>query len=122
MKDKRLLIPGLFVLLALAAFAFLPDAPKKEANGYGIGDTAIDFKLKNIDGATVSLSDYKDAKGFLVIFTSSLYISHASCNNIISYSNHAILAFFYFYDSKRSLLEYNNRDGKNPTVNNKISI
>ena len=37
--------------------------------GYGIGDKATDFSLKNIDGTFVSLSDYKDAKGFIVIFT-----------------------------------------------------
>lgn len=28
-----------------------------------------DFKLKNVDGKNVSLSDYKDAKGFIIIFT-----------------------------------------------------
>ncbi len=28
-----------------------------------------DFKLKNVDGKMVSLSDYRDAKGFIVIFT-----------------------------------------------------
>lgn len=38
-------------------------------NGYAIGDTATDFSLKNIDGNRVSLADYTDAKGFLVIFT-----------------------------------------------------
>nr|WP_299488964.1 thioredoxin family protein [uncultured Allomuricauda sp.] len=37
--------------------------------GYAIGDVATDFSLKNVDGAMVSLSDYNDAKGFLVIFT-----------------------------------------------------
>jgi len=36
---------------------------------YKIGDTATDFLLKNIDNKMVSLSDYKDAKGFIVIFT-----------------------------------------------------
>lgn len=37
--------------------------------GYQVGDKAMDFKLKNIDGKWVSLEDYKDAKGFIVIFT-----------------------------------------------------
>ncbi len=37
--------------------------------GYEIGDAATDFKLKNVDGKMVSLSDYKKAKGFIVIFT-----------------------------------------------------
>lgn len=37
--------------------------------GYEVGDEATDFRLKNIDGKMVSLSDYKSAKGFIVIFT-----------------------------------------------------
>lgn len=37
--------------------------------GYKIGDEATDFKLKDVNGKMVSLSDYKDAKGFIVIFT-----------------------------------------------------
>lgn len=37
--------------------------------GYAIGDVATDFSLKNIDDTMVSLSDFNDAKGFLVIFT-----------------------------------------------------
>lgn len=37
--------------------------------GYGIGDTIEDFKLKNVDGNMVSLSDYRDAKGFIITFT-----------------------------------------------------
>lgn len=37
--------------------------------GYKIGDKASDFKLKNVDGKFVSLHDYSNAKGFVVIFT-----------------------------------------------------
>lgn len=36
---------------------------------YGIGDQATDFSLKGVDGKTVSLSDYTDAKGYIVVFT-----------------------------------------------------
>jgi peroxiredoxin len=39
------------------------------AKGYGIGDVATDFKLKDVTGKMVSLSDYKDAKGYVIIFT-----------------------------------------------------
>lgn len=38
-------------------------------SGYNIGDEATDFKLKNVDGKMVSLSDFKAAKGFIVVFT-----------------------------------------------------
>ncbi len=37
--------------------------------GYKVGDIATDFSLKNIDGKMVSLADFKEAKGFIVIFT-----------------------------------------------------
>ncbi|WP_405371039.1 thioredoxin family protein [Nonlabens sp. Asnod2-A12] len=37
--------------------------------GYHIGDAATDFSLINIDGEKVSLKNYDDAKGFMVIFT-----------------------------------------------------
>lgn len=39
------------------------------AGGYEVGDKAKDFKLLNIDGKMVSMSDYADAKGIVVIFT-----------------------------------------------------
>lgn len=53
-------------------------------DGYDIGDYATDFKLKNIDGKTVSLSDYKDAKGYLVIFTCN------SCPYAVAYEDRII--------------------------------
>jgi peroxiredoxin len=45
-------------------------APKEgPASGYKVGDAAMDFHLKNVDGKMVSLADNKSAKGFIVIFT-----------------------------------------------------
>jgi peroxiredoxin len=41
----------------------------EEIGGYKIGDVATDFKLKNVDESTFSLSDIKDAKGYIVVFT-----------------------------------------------------
>jgi len=38
-------------------------------DGYQVGEKATDFSLKGVDGSFVSLSDYKDAKGFIIIFT-----------------------------------------------------
>jgi peroxiredoxin len=56
---KKIMIFGLFVLASLGI----------QAQAYKIGDTVKDFKLKNVDGKMVSLADYEDAKGFIVIFT-----------------------------------------------------
>jgi len=36
--------------------------------GYQVGDAVKDFSLRNTDGRKVSLSDYKDQKGVIVIF------------------------------------------------------
>lgn len=52
------------VVVTLSAFTLKP-AP----TGYKVGDIATDFSLKNIDGRMVSLKDYTNAKGFIVIFT-----------------------------------------------------
>ncbi|WP_318344183.1 thioredoxin family protein [Flagellimonas baculiformis] len=71
MKTKRIF--GFFALLLIfgASFAMGISAAKDHIvdDGYGIGDIAADFTLKNVDGKMVSLSDYANAKGFLVIFT-----------------------------------------------------
>ncbi len=40
-----------------------------QAQGYSVGDKAINFKLKNVDGNMVSATDYKKAKGFILVFT-----------------------------------------------------
>jgi peroxiredoxin len=53
---------GLIILLA-AVFLISAGLPK-----YEVGDTVKDFTLKNIDGKMVSLSDYKSARGVIVIF------------------------------------------------------
>ncbi len=39
------------------------------AQGYDINDIATDFKLENIDGKMISMSEYTDAKGFIITFT-----------------------------------------------------
>lgn len=60
----------LAVLVIISAFAVNKIGKNNGVSGgYGIGDIATDFSLKNVDGKTVSLADYKEAKGFIVIFT-----------------------------------------------------
>ncbi|MCG1037533.1 thioredoxin family protein [Polaribacter sargassicola] len=41
----------------------------EEIGGYKIGDVATDFNLKNVDGTQFSLSNIKNAKGYIVVFT-----------------------------------------------------
>lgn len=54
----------LLMLIAVSGMAF-----KLAGEGYKVGDTATDFKLKNVNGKTVSLANYKAAKGYIVVFT-----------------------------------------------------
>ena len=56
----------LSVLFAVIAGAALSLAFTN--GGYQVGDAVKEFSLKNTDGRKVSLSDYKDKKGVIVIF------------------------------------------------------
>lgn len=60
MKSKRLWIT-LVTALVMITGAF--------AGGYTPGDKATTFRLKNVDGKMVGLDDFKDANGFIVVFT-----------------------------------------------------
>lgn len=61
MQTNRLAIIVLVVIL-LSAFGTF-------AQGYKVGDEAMDFELKNIDGKVVSLKSLEETKGAIVIFT-----------------------------------------------------
>ncbi|MBL7827290.1 MAG: thioredoxin family protein [Saprospiraceae bacterium] len=65
---KRTVLPS-SILLVITALLLVSASPSPAPAGYIVGDIAEDFSLKNIDGNHVSLADYKDAKGFLVVFT-----------------------------------------------------
>ena len=58
-----------FILFALSLLTLSTATSPVKVDGYKIGDVATDFSLPNVDGDMVSLSDFKDAKGFIVIFT-----------------------------------------------------
>lgn len=40
-----------------------------QVSPYKLGDTVDDFTLKNVDNNMVSMANYKDAKGFIIVFT-----------------------------------------------------
>lgn len=76
MKNLKFLVT-LIAVFSISTLSFAQKAAaKKETTekstskkGYQIGDIATDFRLKNINGKMVSLSDFDNAKGFIVIFT-----------------------------------------------------
>ena len=66
---KLYAILGLAIVVLMYAFTTTGAKNTLNGGGYEVGDLATDFSLKNIDGKMVSLADYTDAKGFIVIFT-----------------------------------------------------
>ena len=73
MKNKHyflvLCTVALSTIFSVFAFTGVDTGISKIILSYQIGDIAEDFKLKNVDGKLVSLSDFEEAKGFIVIFT-----------------------------------------------------
>ncbi|MFD2585452.1 thioredoxin family protein [Croceitalea marina] len=78
---KKFKIIGLLTLLVITMSFVNND---KAVLGYEIGDVVTDFSLKNIDGNMISLADYKEAKGFFVIFTCN------TCPYAIAYEDRII--------------------------------
>ncbi len=58
-----------------------PKTEKPAKKGYQVGDAVEDFKLENIDGSMVSLENYKDEKGVIVIFSCN------SCPWVVAYED-----------------------------------
>ena len=58
-----------FLALAILFTGLSAFTLNKMNAGYQVGDKATDFSLKNVNDKNVSLKDYKDAKGFIVVFT-----------------------------------------------------
>ena len=67
MKNNRL--PFLYMACLLLVGVLMAAIPASNNAGYQVGDTARDFKLKNVDGKMVSMSENKAAKGYIVTFT-----------------------------------------------------
>jgi peroxiredoxin len=64
MKKLLFLLPVMAILIGLTSAQWNSPAP-----GYAVGDIAADFSLKNVDGKMVSMADYKEAKGYILVFT-----------------------------------------------------
>lgn len=63
-KIKSILL--VTVLVATTAFTL------KTNTGYEVGDAIEDFSLKNVDDTMVSLSNFNNAKGFVLVFTCNM--------------------------------------------------
>lgn len=90
MKKVIKVVSVIAVYLAVSAFT---SSKFDHDHAYKIGDVVDDFSLMNIDGEMVSLADYKDAKGFILIFTCN------TCPFAIAYEDR-IIALNNKYASK----------------------
>lgn len=54
-----------FLISSLLLFSLTGE----RVDGLEVGDKAVDFNLKNIDGNMVSLDSQKDVKGYILVFT-----------------------------------------------------
>ena len=62
MKNSLQLVSLCLALLIVWSF-------QVPTTGYQVGDKALDFKLRSVDGKTVSMSDNQSAKGYILAFT-----------------------------------------------------
>ncbi len=69
MKKNAVLIVGVLVVITIAFVNAKKMNPATLGEGYKVGSDVADFSLKNIDGQMVSMADYKEAKGYIVVFT-----------------------------------------------------
>ena len=76
MKKTLKTVFALVAIITLSAYTNLG-----EGKGYKIGDLATDFSLENIDGKMVSLADFNEAKGFIVVFTCN------TCPHAVAYED-----------------------------------
>lgn len=65
MKIQHLFLVMTLGICAALAFSFTSG----DDTGLKIGDVAPDFSLKNVDGNYVSMSDYEDVNGYIIIFS-----------------------------------------------------
>jgi peroxiredoxin len=72
---KRVLVTSVYLFTVVTSFA---------QGGYQVGDKAIDFELKTVNGATVTMTDQPDTKGFLLIFSCN------TCPYVVAYEDRMI--------------------------------
>jgi len=81
MKNSIKLITAILLVVLISAFTINKTTT---SDGYAIGDMATDFKLLNVDGNMVSMSDFEDAKGFIITFTCN------TCPYAVAYEDRVI--------------------------------
>ena len=99
MKHLKLLF-GLCLAVTISAFTIT----EKTLPSLKIGDSAPDFNLKDVDGKMVSMANYENAKGFIVIFTCN------TCPYSIAYEDRIIALDKKYKDEGYPVIAVNPND------------
>lgn len=94
-------------VLSLLALIVYITVFAQSGGGYKPGSFAEDFKLKNVDGKMVSMSDYPNAKGFIVTFTCN------HCPYAIAYEDRIIALNNKYAAKGYPVIAINPNDAKN---------
>jgi peroxiredoxin len=97
MKLNYILIFGVTMLFAMSAGRVDED--------YGIGDKASDFRLKNVDGKMISLSDFRNSKGVILIFDCN------TCPYAKAYNDRIIALHQRYFPKGFPVVTINSNDG-----------
>ncbi|MBX7242747.1 MAG: thioredoxin family protein [Bacteroidia bacterium] len=92
----------IFTIILFSTSVFGQEAAKK--TGLQVGDKALDFKLKNIDGKEISLGSYKKEKGMILIFTCN------HCPYSVAYEDRIIALHNTYAKSGFPVLAINSND------------
>lgn len=60
-----------FLLAMLLGAPTLPGLAQQSGAGYTLGDVVASFALTNVDNRTISLAEYKNQRGVIMVFTSN---------------------------------------------------
>jgi peroxiredoxin len=80
MRKQFLIIGAVLLSYVFVAFQTAQASPNNDLpkvatsaapTAYLLGDVVADFKLKNVDGKMLALSDFSSAKGFIIVFSSN---------------------------------------------------
>lgn len=93
-------------ILSLCLLSLFIISMSSEKQGYKIGDTATDFKLKNIDHKMFSMADMPNNKGFVIVFTCN------HCPYAKKYENRLIALHNKYAEKGYSVIAINPNDEK----------
>ena len=98
---KYICLVATFILFS---FPLLAQEAVTKKGGLSVGDKAVDFSLKNVDGKMISLADYKKEKGIVLVFTCN------HCPYSVAYEDRIVALHNAYQKSGFPVLAINSND------------